>query len=122
MHCVGTAALQNVDQQILVEICVFVCVSGKQICVVSHLHILRMAILFRIHRNRGNPHLTCGAHYAKSDFTAIRHQKFVDIFRHNVKFGRTNEKSGTRFPQKTRDLFVRLHKRYRNLASLRLGA
>ena len=93
MHCVGTAALQNVDQQILVEIGVFIRVSGKQICVVSHLHVLCMAILLRVHRNRGNPHLTGGAHYAKRDFSAIRHQKFVDIFRHNVKFGRANEKS-----------------------------
>lgn len=93
MHCVGTAAPQNVDQQILVEIGVFIRVSGKQICVVSHLHVLCMAILLRVHRNRGNPHLTGGAHYAKRDFAAIRHQKFVDIFRHNVKFGRANEKS-----------------------------
>ena len=63
MHRIGTAAVQNVDEQILVEIRVFVGVARQQIRVIGHLHILRMTVLFGIHRHRGNPHFAGGAHY-----------------------------------------------------------
>ena len=74
MHGVGAAATQDVDKQILVEVRVLVGVAGQQIRVVGHPHILRVTVLFGVDRDRGNPHLTGGAHDAKRDFAAVRHQ------------------------------------------------
>ena len=74
VHRVGTAALQDVDEQILVEIRVLVGVARQQIRIIGHLHVLCVTVLFGVDRDRGNPHLTCGAHDSKRDFAAIRHQ------------------------------------------------
>ena len=74
VHRVGTAALQDVDEQILVEIRVLVGVARQQIRIIGHLHVLCVTVLFGVDRDRGNPHLTCGAHNAKRDFTTVRHQ------------------------------------------------
>ncbi len=119
MHRIGTAALQNVDEQVLVEIRVFVGVARQQVRLVGHLHVLRVTVLFGIHRDRGNPHLPGGAHHTKRDFAAVRHQKFVDIFRHVVNFALFRTFSRTRFSQKSTSLFVRLHKRRGNFDFLR---
>ena len=41
-----------------------------------------VAILFGVHGDRADAHLTGGAHDAQRDFAAVRHQKFADIIDH----------------------------------------
>ena len=94
MHRVGTAPVQDADQQILVEIRVTVGVAGQQIRLIRHLDVLFVTILFGVHSDRANAHFPGGAHDAQRDFAAVRHQKFADSIDHAFQ-AMTRSLSGT---------------------------
>jgi hypothetical protein len=79
---IRAAATQYVNHQLFVEIGVAIRVAGKQIRLVGHLDVLRVAVLLGIDGHGGNAHFARGAHDSQSDFTTIGHQYCVDVFDH----------------------------------------
>jgi hypothetical protein len=63
--------VQDVYEQVFVEVRVGVGVTREQVCLVRHLDILRMAVLFGVHDHGGDAHLTRGAHHTQRDLAAV---------------------------------------------------
>ena len=85
VHGVRTGLAQDVDQQILVEVRVLVGVAGEQVCLVGHVHIAAIAILFGVDGHGGDTHLLGRAHHAKRNLASVRNQQFFDSMSHSVK-------------------------------------
>ena len=85
VHGVRTGFVQDVDQQILVEVRVLVGVAGEQVCLVGHVHIAAIAILFGVDSHGGDTHLLGRTHYAKRNLASVRDQQFFDNMSHSVK-------------------------------------
>ena len=106
VHGVRAGPVQDADQQVLVEVCARVCVTRQQVRLVGQLDVLGVAVLFGVHRHRGNPHLPGGSHHAQRDLAAVGDEYFFDDISHIFHYRRMRASAESSFRQKRRRYFV----------------